>query len=146
MPARRTAPVPALPRLDCAARHFLISVCLTEEDLDVLGYWHAEERAGLSPQAWCRGYLATLCARDGEPARRVADHLDLRFAETVLALSSLCTDRVLCVCQNAARGQYGGDLCGLLWAILTDEREEVLHAGHRLMNELCVRALRDIAS
>lgn len=137
---------PALTQLDCAARHFLLTVCLEDADIEALGYWDGEERAGLRPATWCRGYLATLCAKDDEPARRVADLLDLRHLEAVLSARETCPGRLGRACHHAARGEYGGDLAGLLWAVLTDRRPAVYAAGHRLMNELCVVALRGLVA
>lgn len=143
---KRATQASILSELDCATRHFLLTVCLCDEDLRLLGYWDGEERAGLSPETWCRGYLATLCAKDGEAARAVADLLDLRYVDTVLAVREMCSHRVSCACRHAARGDYGRTLDGLLWAVLTDSRGPVRAAGHRLMNELCVQALRGIVA
>lgn len=130
--------------LGCPTLHFLTSFLLSDIDLMAIGCWDAEMHEGLTPTAWCRSLLHVALQQREDAARRVADLLDLRHVEEVLDVrASLPTD-LEARAAHAIDGREGAR--GLVWALVTDPRDDVHRLGKQVITEIYVRACRDFGS
>ena len=127
--------------LGCPTLHFLTSFLLTDTDLVAIGCWDAEMHGGLTPTAWCRSLLHVAIQQREDAARRVADLLDLRHLEEVLDVRASLPSELACRAANAVDGC--GDARGLVWALVTDPRDEIHAIGRQTITEIYVRACRD---
>jgi hypothetical protein len=127
--------------LGCPTLHFLTSFLLTDTDLVGIGCWDAEMHSGLTPTAWCRSLLHVAIQQREDAARRVTDLLDLRHLEEVVDVRAALPSELACRATDAVDGQ--GNARGLVWALVTDPRDEVHSIGLQTITEIYVRACRD---
>lgn len=127
--------------LGCPTLHFLTSFLLTDTDLVAIGCWDAGMHGGLTPTAWCRSLLQVAIQQREDAARRVADLLDLRYLGEVMDVRASLTSELACRAANAVDGR--GDARGLVWALVTDLRDEIHDIGRQTITEIYVRACRD---
>lgn len=150
----RTDPLPSLTAMDvtnpasrpiqslgCPTLHFLTSFLLTDTDLVAIGCWDAEMHGGLTPTAWCRSLLHVAIQQREDAARRVADLLDLRHVEEVMDVRMSTAPELECRAADAVDGHE--DARGLVWALVTDPRDEVHAIAKQMITEIYVRACRD---
>lgn len=134
-----------LQRLDCSARMFISSLCLTPEDLDRLGIEVTGTACCLSRETQARSVAHWMMGEDEQLARRITDLLDLRYATEVLHVRSLSVEEVHDANALRARQGFGQTLVGWSWALLTDPRQELGRLGHNLMGECYVRGMQHLA-
>lgn len=130
-----------LNQLGCPTLHFLTSFLLTDTDLMAVGCWTAEVRHGLTPTAWCRSHLHVAVQCEDAASQRVTDLLDLRHLDAIVEVRAADLDTLATRTVHALSDREG--LRGLVWALLTDPRNEVCGLGQQLITEIFVRACRD---
>ena len=135
----------ALHALDCSTRMFLVSLCLTDEDLRALGFLPRQKACSDARHTAARAALHRIVVDEPALARAVSDRLDLRHVETVLAVRASEPEALSERCADAGGRVSGDELAGWAWALLTDGRPVVFAQGRRLMTECIVRGLRLLA-
>lgn len=132
-------------QLGCSIQATLFHACLTADDLRALGAWSDRPgRAGYSPHVWCRASLLRACRRDADLARTVADRLDLQFLDTIVRVRTLDEGDLEETVHLWVERPEPEALPGLLWALVTDPRDEVHALGHRLGHEAVTVAFRTL--
>ena len=131
--------------LDCPTRMFLVTVCLSDQDLVRLGWDHEQPSPfPISPAVAARAGLHRLCLRDQGLARRVCDLLDLRHLDTITFVrNSDPEDLERTAFQHGSQSE-GSVLAAWAWALLTDAREDVKQLGRRMMAECYVRSMQQL--
>ena len=129
--------------LCCITKATLFTACLTEADLQSLRVWQDRQSPlGFSPAVWCRAILHKTCHRDPAMARRVTDLLDLQYLDTVLLVRYMQADELEEWVGLWLAKPDGTTLPGLLWALCTDNREEIHKLGSRLCHEAITVSMR----
>ena len=127
--------------LACLTQATLFNVCLSEDDLRELDAWRPEpNRAGFSPGVWSRAALHKACRQDDEVARKLTDHLDLRFLDTVILIRGMELHEIERIAELWTQRPEGRALPGLLWSLCTDPRPEVHALGSRFCHEVTAAA------
>lgn len=135
-----------LHELDCPTRMFLASLCLSDADLEELGFLPMARARAVSPSTAARTALHRVCREDARVGRAVSDLLDLRHAATVLHVRS-DDARVLESAVRRLGAEAGGArLCAWAWSLLTDPRDAAFRLGRRLMAECYVRGLQHLGA
>jgi hypothetical protein len=124
---------------------FLMSLCLTDEDLTRFGVPLTHTHCCVSPSTAARSALHRVCAEEPDVARAVADMLDLRHLDLVTHVRAHTSDDLAEDARHRAQNATGDTLVGWAWALATDERPEVAVLGQRLMAEVYVRGLQLLA-
>jgi len=132
---KRTSAACALRQLDCWSRDLVFSLCLTEDDLKRLGVWEQPEEGFPSARVWTLARLHRGTHEDDGLAERVADVLDLRFAEEVLEVRASRPCQLFEAVRRAVHEPPAADLPGRVWALLTDERPPVHRLGLVVVRE-----------
>jgi len=125
---------------------FLVSLCLGDQDLERLGATAACRHACVAPATAALSALHRVCAQDSAVARAVGDVLDLRHLERVLFVRDRSAAELRAEARGQARLGRGESLAGWAWALVTDDRPEVIALGQRLMADVYVRGLRSLAA
>ena len=145
MPARPSASL-SLAQLDCSTRMFLASLCLTDRDLAELGFLSPHVRACVRRRSAARAVLHRILGAEPALAVRVADRLDLRHVDRVVAVRADDVGALQAELERGLDGLDGERLAGWAWSLLTDPRPEVLLLGRRLMSECFVRGMQLLAA
>ena len=135
-----------LHELDCPTRMFLASLCLSDADLEELGFLPMARTRSVSPSTAARTALHRVCREDARVGRAVTDLLDLRHAETVLHVRSVDARVLESAARHLATEAEGERLCAWVWSLLTDPRDAVFRLGRRLMAECYVRGLQHLGA
>ncbi len=125
----------SLQDLSCLTQATLFNVCLTESDLDGLGFWHEPPSRAFTRHVWCRAALHRACQSRPEVAGQVGDLLDLRFVDTVCTVRALEPVEIAEIVYQWLDAPQGEVVAGWLWALCTDNRPEINALGARLCHE-----------
>jgi hypothetical protein len=122
--------------LCCSLQATLIQFCLTDTDLACIGIEDAPAFGhGLSPASRRRSALFHGCQKDPALARCVTDRLDLAFLDTILLVRAMAPEALRSMVAMWATRPEGQALPGLLWALCSDERDDVHRLGTGLAHE-----------
>lgn len=131
--------------LDCRTKSFVLAICLSDEDVAALAAWDDVSACNvLSAHVWRRNYVHSSCRADTQLARSVADLLDLRYADMVLAVRCASDDDVRGLVRDALDEARTSEFAPLLWSLVTDARAAVQGYGQHVLAECFVAGCRSI--
>lgn len=134
--------------LCCLTQAHVFQFCLSEDDLRTLQAWRlpaagtCAAKSGYSGGVWSRGTLHRDCQQNEAVARKVTDHLDLAYLDTIHLVRSMSELEARRVATRWKEVPCGLALPGILWALTTDPRIAVHEAGKRLGHEALMQACR----
>ena len=134
-----------LSELDCSIRMFLVSLCLSDGDLERFDVLSPADPGCVGRETAARTVLHRLCATEPDLERRVTDLLDLRHVDRVAHVRSRETEDLAEEAARGGREARGEELAGWAWALLTDGRAGVQRLGRCLMGESYVRAMQGLS-
>ena len=118
--------------LCCQALSAVFSFCLGDAELEGFGLLGSRSPAGPSVRLRALAHLRRAAAEQPAVARKLTDHLDLAYADTVLTVRALAVEGAERVVELWSLRPDGEALPGLVWALCSDAREPVRRAGLRL--------------
>lgn len=131
--------------LDCRTKSFVLAICLADEDLIALAALDDDSSCNLlSANVRGRNYVHSSCRTDTPLARAVADRLDLRFADEVLAVRCASDDEVRTLVRDALDETRTSEFAPLWWSLMTDARAAVQVLGQQLLAACFVEGCRSI--